>query len=133
MSSEIPKHNIVRDWNKLQGTTHPSDLSYQIRRDVNSRYITIENSSPNRISIAITPYIVGETPNPLFTLLGGEIRHIGINSQGQNQQFIWLLDPKTKKPIGTTTALKRTANQFVLRDGLNGWFVQCFRRAVYSA
>ena len=73
--------NYVRDYNKAQGTVNPTDLSYQIIRDINLRYITVQNSSLNPAGISITPYISGPTPKILFTLhvvkpvLGGFFLH----------------------------------------------------------
>ena len=133
MYSFQPSYSITRDWNKLQGTSHASDLTTQIIRDYNSRYITIENSSPRPIGVAITPYISGPTPPILFTLAGGEIKHLGINSQGGPAQSIWMLDVQTHKPVGNPTVLRRDANSFVLRDALSKWYVHFFKRASYAA
>lgn len=126
-------YNTITDYDKLQGTTHPSDLSYQIARDINSRYITVENSSPNPASVAITTYLSGPTPEVLFTLAGGEIKHLGINSHGGPPQYIWILDYQTKEPVSQPTLIRSNANQLVLRDGINKWFVHFFRRPSYAA
>ena len=126
-------YNIVRDFDKAQGTTHPTDLAYQIRRDINIRYITIQNSSIRPIGIAITSYVDGPVPNILFTLAGGEIKHLGINSHGGPAQFVWILDLNSKKPVGRPEIIRNNAQDFILRDGLNKWFIQAFKRASYSA
>lgn len=126
-------HNIVRDYEKLQGVTHPTDLSYQIIRDINSRYITVENSAARPMGIAITDYLSGPTPQILFTLGPGEIKHLGINSQGGPPQYIWILSVQTGLPIGAPTCLRRDVNQFVVRDGLNKAFIHFFKRPSYSA
>ncbi len=133
MYSGEPKHNIIRDYDKAQGTTHPTDLSYQIVRDYNIRYITVQNSAARPIGVAITSYLSGPTPEILFTLAAGEIKHLGINSQGGPTQYIWMLDVQTSMPTGAPTALRRDSNDFVLRDGLNKWFVHFFSRPSYSA
>ena len=127
------KYNIVRDFDKVQGTTHPTDLSYQIRRDIGVRYITVENSSPYPIGVAIMPYMSGETPRINFILERGEIRHLGINSHGGPPQFIWLLDVNTKLPVGESTMTQRNSNSFVIRQGLNKYFIQLFQRPSYRA
>lgn len=132
--ANIPKdYNLVRDYDKAQGTTHPSDLSYQIIRDYNLRYITIENSSVRPIGVAIKTYASGPVPPILFTLVGGEIKHLGINEHGGPMQYVWLLDIETKNPIGTPSAIRSNSNQLVLRDGINKWFIQYFYRPSYSA
>ena len=74
-----PNHNIVRDYNMLQGVTNPADLAYQIRRDVNTRRVAIENSAPYPISFAIVTYISGPIPKILYTLDPGEILFLAIN------------------------------------------------------
>lgn len=127
-------YNIIRDWNKLQGMTHPSDEHIQIRRDVNSRYITIENSGERIVGVAITTYWCGETPKIQFILGPGEIKHLGINSYGGPMQFIHLLNSDTGDVIGTPTSLNTRSNQFVIRDGLQKLFIQTFYRSgCYSA
>jgi hypothetical protein len=133
MYTSFPPQNIVRDYDQSQGTTHPTDLSYQILRDYHIRYITVQNSAVRPIGVAITLYLSGPTPPILFTLAAGEIRHLGINTQGGPPQFIWLLDVQTSMPTGGSTILRSDANDFVIRDGLNKQWVQSFRRPSYSA
>ncbi len=133
MYSSRPIHNIVREYNKSQGTTHPADLSYQILRDYNVRYITVENSSLRNIGIAVTSYLSGPAPTILRYLKGGEIIHLGINSQGSYPQFLWILDPETKRPVGTPENIKSNSNSLVLRDGVNKWWIQYFKRPSYAA
>lgn len=126
-------NNIVRDYNVAQGVTHPSDLTIQPIRDINMRYVTIENSSLNSISISIT-----ESPdmNPVppinFRLIGGEIRHLGINTIGEQMQYIHMIDTVTNKHVGSPAPFRTDSNQFVLRDGINKWWVSCFHRPSYN-
>lgn len=125
-------YNIVRDFNKDQGTTNPSDLNIQMWRDLNVRYITVENSSERPVSVAIATYLCGgPTPVPQMTLGPGEIRHVAINDTTGPAQFIHIIDPETRKAVGSPTVLRTDANQFVLRDGINKWFVTPFRRSRY--
>lgn len=127
--------NHVRDYNLSQGTTHPSDLTHQIIRDYNIRYVTIENSSPeNGVGIAISDdYTMTVTPPVNFTLAPGEIRHIGINPPGSPMQYVYIIDLDTRARVGDPYAFRTDSNQFVLRDGINKWFIQPFKRPSYRA
>ena len=131
--SHQAQHNIVRDYDKAQGTTHPSDTSYQIIRDYGLRKISVQNSATRPIGFAITPYLSGSTPSILHTLAAGEIKHLGINSQGSNPQYIWLLSVQTQMPTGNPTLIRSDANDLVIRDGLNKQFIQFFRSPSYAA
>ena len=133
MYSSFPTQNIVRDYDESQGTTHPTDLSYQIVRDYNLRYITVQNSSTHPVGFAITTYINGPTPEILSALAGGEIKHLGINTHGGPPQYIWLLDVQTLLPLGPPTLIRSDANDFVARQGVNMWWIQFFSRPSYSA
>lgn len=122
-----PNYNIRRDYSKLQGVTHPADLTHQIPRDINSRYITVQNSSTRPIGFAITSYISGPYPSIDKILVGGEIAHLGINSHGNHSQYIWILDPSSGKPVSDPCLIRSNGRDLVLRDGLNKWFVQFFQ------
>lgn len=133
MYSSWGNYNTVTDYNKLQGFTNPADQAYQIRRDINARYITVENSALRPIKVAITTYVCGPTPPALFTLSSGEIKHLGINSQGSTPQYIWILGYETDQPVGQPTLIKSNSNQLVLRDGVDKWFVHFFYRSTFGA
>jgi len=133
MYTSFPKYSRVVDYNKIQGCTHPTDLSYQILRDPNVRLISVQNSGTRPVGIAIMSYLSGPNPPILFSLAGGEIKQLGINSQGGPPQYIHLLDLETKKLVGAPTILRRDANDFVLRDGVNKWWVQPFSHPSYAA
>lgn len=133
MYSTYGNYNITRDYNKLQGVTHPSDTSYQIIRDIGVRRVSVENSSEYPVGVAITTYVSGPTPNTLFTLARGEIKHIAINSQGGPPQFLWILGYETQQPSGAPTPFRTDANQFVLRQGTNKWWVQAFKQPSFNA
>lgn len=124
-------YNIVRDWNKAQGMAHPSDEYIQIRRDIDIRRISVENSSERSVAIAIMPYHQGPIPTPQFTLIGGEIKNVAVNLPDGPQQYIHILDPVTKKVVGHPYVIRHDANSFVLRDGLNMWFIQAFKTYGY--
>jgi hypothetical protein len=127
-----PLQNTVRDYNMLQGTYHPSDLSYMVLRDVNTKSITVENgSSTKNIGIAITTMSDGPLPTIQRILQPQETLHLGINQPEQAQQYLWLLDPQTKLPVGHASVLLHNANQFVLRDGVNKWFVSKYHQVGY--
>jgi hypothetical protein len=127
--------SIVRDYNIAQGVSNPSDLAPQIIRDINIRYITVENSSTeNAIGISIAnSYEMNPMPPIKFSLSPGEIRHIGINPPGEQLQWVHMIDLVTKNHVGDPYALRTDANQFVLRDGINKWWVQAFKRSSYTA
>lgn len=128
------EYNKIRDWNKLQGMTDPSDEIIQIRRDLNHRYVSLENSSPNPVGIAITTYYCSkETPKLNFVIKGGEIKHLAINTIDGPMQFIHFINIDTGKSIGSPTSFRTDANQFVLRQGMSGWFVQAFYRAGFRS
>jgi len=128
-----PNYSIVRSWNKSQGFTAAPDQAYQIPRDIGLRHVSVENSSLRPISIAITPYISGPTPEILTTLYPSEIKDIGINSHGGPPQFLWMLDPSSGKIVGEPVIIQSNSNQLVLRDGVNKWWVHFFSRPPYAA
>jgi len=125
--------NIVRDWNQAQGITHPTDLSYQIIRDYNLRNVSIQNSSLDTVAVGITTYVRGPIPQIQFTLIPGGTKELGINSQGGPVQFMWMMNPKTMGVLGDPVPLRRDANEFVIRGGLNKWFVHFFKHPSYYA
>ena len=125
--------NTVLDFNFLQGTNNPTDLSTQVLRDVNYRYVTLQNSSYRPIGIGVTTYYTGSTPSVRFVVHPQIIRYLGINSQGGPAQFVWPLDPRTGRQVGSPQILAANANDFVLRDGINGWTIQNFQRPSYRA
>ena len=128
-----PPNNVL-DYNKLQGTKNPTDLSIQILRDPNYRYITLQNSSYRPVGIGITTYYTGTVPSIRFILEPGLTRYLGINSQGEAAQYIWTLDPETGNQVGNPNILSAISNDFILRDGINGgWNVQNFSRPSYRA
>lgn len=128
-----PPVNIVRDYNKVQGVTHPSDLSVSPVRDINVRYVSIENSGKRPIAVGITTYSDGPVPHPNFVLGGGEIKHVAINSIGEAMQFIHLMNIENGQRVGRPAPFRTDANSFVLRDGLNLWFVDTFRFPSFRA
>ncbi len=126
--------NILQDYNIAQGTTHPSDLSIRPPRDINLRYITIENSGviPVCISISISGLLC-PSPRINYCMKPGEIKHVAINPPGSPPQFLHIFDAITFKIVGDPYELRTDANQFVLRNGINKWFVQPFKRPSYRA
>lgn len=131
--SEDRKYNIARDWNKAQGFSNPADETVMIRRDIDLRKVSVENSSPDSaVSCAVTPYYEGPLPKPQFRLSPGEIMYIGINTIGGPMQYLWYLDCKSGRPLGTPAPFRTDSNQFVLRAGLNRWFVQAFQSSGFK-
>ena len=123
--------NIVRDYNKLNGLTHVTDTHIQILRDINTRRVSIENSSQRPVGVAITTYYGDPLPKIGFILEGGEIKAVGINSIGSPMQFINLLDPVTGLRVGSPTSFRTDCNTFVLRDGINAWFSQGYQTTAF--
>ena len=136
---EVPVNRLppsmAIDYNVAQGVTHPSDLTHQIIRDYNVRYVTVENSSTSRVvGIAIAnSYEKNPSPPIKFSLAPGEIRHIGINSIGEQMQYLHIIDLFTKNHLGEPYPFRTDANQFVLREGINKWNVSPFKRPSYNA
>lgn len=125
-------YNITRSWNEAQGFTNVADEITLIRRDINIRHVSIENSSPdNSVGIAITTYFEGPIPKIQFVLGCGQIKSVGINTIGGPMQFLWILDLKGC-PLGPPKDFRTDCNQFVLRQGLNKWFVQTFQNVGYK-
>lgn len=125
--------NVVRDYNKVQGVTHATDNHVEIVRDINYRYVSIENSSNRPIGIGIENYYAGDPAKLRFILAPGKVQDLSINSQGSTAQFIHILDPYTGKYVGNPHIFSRNSNSFVLRDGINKWWVQEFKRPSYRA
>ena len=132
--------NITRDWNQVQGTTGVEDDLWAIRRDINVRHVSIENSSPYRsIGIAIQTYYIldlTEVPKIQFVLKPGEIKDIAINSHGDTLQYIYLLNPESGKNygkmVGNPSPLQTDGQQFVIRSGVNLWWTQKYKNAGYK-
>lgn len=119
-----------------QGYSHVTDEHIQIRRDINIRNVSLENSSQRPIGIAITTFYGGPNdivPKLQFVLAPGEVKALGINSHGSPMQYINPLDPVNGKRVGKPYPFQTDSQQFVLRDGMQNWFVQAFKRATYAA
>ena len=130
-------NNIVRDYNKVQGTVYPSDGLGRIRRDINVKYITVENSSNRPIIAGISANRCNFDLDTSFTVpfivQGFETKHLGVNPVGSNDQFIRLFDMNSKMPVSDTYIIMRTINSFVLRDGQNKWWIQRFNKPDFNA
>lgn len=122
-------NNNIRDRNLNQGVTHPTDLTIQPPRDISKRYVSIQNSGLVDVRYSITPYSSGPLPKVSYLLESGETHHLDVNSIGDNIQFLWVIDPVTKKSVSQPTALRTDAQDFVLRHGVNKWWVDFFKRS----
>jgi hypothetical protein len=123
----------LSDYNKLQGTYHPSDNIVQIRRDLFSKHISLENGSDKHIGVAITNYGAGATPNIRIVMKPQEVKHLAVNQPTDKDQFIWLIDPVTKRVVADSQIIDRQGNQFVIRRGINKWMTLVYHRPVYNA
>ena len=141
--------NRVLDYSVLQGVINPSDLQIRPPRNINSRYITVENGSNREIGVAIETFISRPPqllkyspptiPNPVlstsatcppkiqFILKPHEIKHLGVNNSS-DEQFIHVIDPKTLKLVGEPQHIQKMTNQYVLREGMNKWVIERFYR-----
>lgn len=133
--AEHARPNIVRDTLREQGMTSIGDRSIQALRRIDTRMVSIQNSSPtNRIGFAFTAYLLGPTPKIVRVLEPGESMELSINPHGSHTtQAIWMLDPVTGESAGVPTTLPSNANTFVLRDGVSKWFVHMFYFPSFSA
>ena len=126
--------NIVREYNKVQGTTHPSDLSGQIIRDINVRYITLQNTLSQKVAFIIKNSEQLESAESLsgdwFVIEGSQTLHLAINPHGSTAQYLLLADPtiQTPKIMSNAIYLRSNANDFVIRGGINRWWVDFFAR-----
>ena len=113
-----------------QGFSNPPDETVMIRRDIDIRKVSVENSSPDvTVACAITTYFEGPRPRAQFCLAPGEVKYVAINTIGGPMQYLWYMDLRSGSPLGTPLAFRTDCNQFVLRHGLNRWFVHAFQTA----
>ena len=126
---ETPDRSKVWDWNKTQGYEFAGD--FNPRRDINCRRVSIENSGDNPVLGAVVLYNIGPTPPVQFALGAKEVRYFGINPPDEEPQYLWLLDVQSKKPVSTPCILATNGQQFVIREGLNKWWVQKFHKATF--
>lgn len=129
-----PKLNIVKDYNMLQGFSDVSENAYTIQRDINTRCISVENSSPmSKVGIAIVNVLTHDLPPVMKVIEPRDTLYLAINPPECTPQYLWILHPVTGKQLGTPIILETNSNQFVLREGLNNWFVQRYKRAVFRS
>jgi hypothetical protein len=121
--------NHVRDYNKLQGVSHFSDLYGLGRRDINHRRVTIENDGGHPVGVGITIYPYGETPQPNFILQPKESKDVAINSYNSTPQYLWILNLETKESLGQHDIIGSNTSHIVLKQGLNKWMILYFKQA----
>ena len=124
---DLQRQNIVRYGDRVQGCNQ-MDMLHSIRRDLNVRHISVENSSKtNEIGFAISIYLSTEKTPPIqYTLKPGESIFLAVNPNDSYPQFLYIIDAKTNLLLGDPQILATNANIFVLREGLNKWWVQKF-------
>jgi hypothetical protein len=126
-------YNGVFDYNKLQGTYSATDLINRIPRDINHRYITVENPTDKIFACAITTDPNTTPAKPDFLIGYNAVIELGINDSGSSSpQYLWVLN-RRGHPMGPPSILEKTANSFVIRDGLNLVYIQRFRNSGYKA
>ena len=72
-------------------------------------------------------------PGVSFTLAPGEARFIGLNPYDGPMQYFHILDPDTGEAIGQQIEARHNACNYVLREGLQGWFFHAFGSTGFSA
>lgn len=122
--------NLVKDYNLYQGVYHPSD-SHVARRSLNVRRVLIENTGSLEVSVRISSTMYGRKTN--FSLGPGEGKFIGINPIGEGPQYITIHHPLTGERVSNPTPLSRDSNQFVIREGMNNYFIHKFYSASLNA
>lgn len=132
IARRFPTRNVVRDYEKLQGISHPADLIGRIPRSLDTRLISIENSSCRPVAIGISINI-SEVPPAILLLHPLQTKYLGVNPMGEADQFIHILNPKTGAPVGDPEIIARNANAFVLRDGETKWWVSKMSRPGFHA
>lgn len=124
--------NTVMDYAKLQGVENPADNLYRIPRSINYRYVTVENSSCRGVLVGISNSLDPlDTTYPMkqFYIQPLETKHLGINEMGSPfDQFLHILHPEKKTPVGESAIFARDGNCFTLRDGEDTWWVQKMSR-----
>lgn len=134
MANHPKVSNKIYNHFSLQGVSYQSQLKYQPRRVLGTKHISIENSSPTDLAhFAITNNHVEEDASALTTItLGpGKSVQLSVNAPGETPQFIHILNKSSKYIgesfcLGPSYAIRSDAQSFVLRHGLNSWFVQPF-------
>lgn len=116
-TNEYFPFNTVKDLEQLEGTGDIGTIS--LRKNVDVRHISVENSTPFVVGIAITNSRYGIPPPILYWANPGEVRNLAVNSAcgPSGQQFLWIFSPFTKLPSNDPHPLSYHANQFVIRSG----------------
>lgn len=74
-----------------------------------------------------------EYPGTTFLIYPDESRFLGLNPYDGPIQFMHILDPHTGNPVGNPIELRHNAQNFVLREGIQGWFFQPFQSTGYRS
>lgn len=122
---------MFRNWNLLQGYGDVSDEIVYTRRDINSRKISIENSGYSEVLFTISPYYDKIGVN-YKKLKPHEVFYAAVNTVDDEPQYIFLISTKDKKVIGGPFQIRSDANQYVIRQGLNKWYIQPFQQSFFK-
>lgn len=119
--------NRVKMWRTLQGWQGGRE---PFRRSLDVRYGRIENSGKSRVGVAINLYMrdapACRATKPSFYLNPGEVIELGLNTVSAPAQTLWLFDEKGAL-VNTPHLMKNNVNTFVLRQGMNLWYVQDYK------
>lgn len=126
--------NIVKDWNKVQGYTDATDEHQLIRRNINYRYVSIENATKANIGFSIEKSMTVKS-QPRFVLPPKGIKDLAVNEYNNTYdygiQYIRLFDGD--REIGHPCPLTTDANEFVIRESKGHAFVHKYHRPVYRS
>lgn len=121
--------NVVKNWADYQGYYYAT--SDQIRRHLDVRRVTIENSGGTNVVAAI--FTLPRLPRNTVTILlkPRQTLVLGMNLRDDPVQYVVGIDPTTRKDIGIVREIPSDATNLVFREGHNGWFVQTFKNVVF--
>jgi hypothetical protein len=120
--------NFVSLYTSIQGVYNPNRMHIQIPRHINSRLVSIENSSDKSVAFYIS---ADESKSNTMVLAPSNVLHLALNPHGGCPQYIHIIDES--KAAHKKYQLSTASNQVVLRDGMHGWFPHFFQRPSYKA
>ena len=116
--------NMVLDSKKVQKYTNNTQESFLTPSHLVGRTVQLENGSGKSVRFTISTN--HKMPGLDFYFLApGQSMRLILNHVDSPQQFLWL-------PNQLPLILNHTSNQYVLRHGLEGWFIDYFHQPMYK-
>lgn len=120
--------NNVKDWNRLQGLSHPYARTFYPHKTMNYRHISLENDSGKDLYFKISG---GEVlSEKKYLLKAYSSLDIGVNCSSGSPQFITVYDTNDRELI-EPFSITSNSNQYVIKEGLNSLWIHRFQRAAY--